>query len=296
MKTRRRYDARTLRDSKLRVPRSSLASLRLSVLASSVVLAGLPACATKGQVRLLEGELRSMRIETARRDSVRAAALADMVRLQQRILDSLVAGREALRNLEVRLQVDVTDIQRQLLQVQELTGQSQRRLSELKGQLDARSEQNQAAGAVSAPPPAAPGDTTTRPPAAPGPAPSPSADQMYQGARLQLNRGAVGTARRGFQEFLRVYPAHELAPDALYYIGESFAVENPDSAVAYWTRVVAQYARVPKASTSLYKMGRLEETRNNRAAARSYYERLLREYPRSEDVDLARDRLRDLRP
>jgi TolA-binding protein len=290
------YGAKTLGGTEQRGPRSFLASSRLSVLASLAALAAIPACATKGQVRLLEGELRSMRIETARRDSARAAALAAVIGLQQRILDSLVVGREALRNLDVRMQTDITEIQRQLLQVQELTGQSQRRLSELKGQLDARSEQNQAAGVVAPPAAAIPGDTTNRavPPA--GPAGSPSADQMYQGARLQLNRGAVGTARRGFQDFLRVYPTHGLASDALYYIGESFAVENPDSAVAYWTRVVAEHPRSTRASTSLYKMGRLEETRNNRVAARSHYERLLREYPRSEDVDLARDRLRDLRP
>jgi TolA-binding protein len=234
-----------------------------------------------------------MRIETARRDSIRAAALASVVVLQQRIMDSLVAGREALRTLDVRIQTDVTEIQRQLLQVQELTGQSQRRLSELKGQLDARSEQMQAAGVPV--PPTVPGDTTTRAPV-PGTAGSPSADQLYQGARQQLNRGAVGTARRGFHEFLRLYATHDLAPDALYYIGESFAVENPDSAVAYWTRVVTEHKAAARAPTSLYKMGRLEETRNNRTAARGYYERLLREYPRSEDVDLARDRLRDLRP
>lgn len=295
MRTLGRYDAMTLGGTEQRVSRSFLASRR-SLIASAAALATLVGCATKGQVRLLEGELRSMRIETARRDSARAAALAAVIGLQQRILDSLVVGREALRNLDVRMQTDITEIQRQLLQVQELTGQSQRRLSELKGQLDARSEQIQAAGAVPAPRPATPGDTTALPLIAPGPTTSPSADQMYQGARQQLNKGAVGTARRGFQEFLRVYPTHELAPDALYYTGESFAVENPDSAVAYWTRVVAEHARAPKASTSLYKMGRLEETRNNRVAARSYYERLLREYPRSEDVDLARDRLRDLRP
>jgi tol-pal system protein YbgF len=290
------YDARRLGNNEQRGRWSFLASSRLSVLASLAVLAALPACATKGQVRLLEGEIRSLRIETARRDSVRAAALASVIRLQERILDSLVAGREALRTLDVRMQADITDIQRQLLQVQELTGQSQRRLSELKGQLDARSEQTQAAASGVIPPSATPGDTTTRMPVTPGPGATPSADQMYQGARQQLNRGAVGTARRGFQEFLRVYPTHELAPDALFYIGESFAVENPDSAVAYWTRVVAQHTRAAKASTALYKMGRLEETRNNRAQARTYYERLLREYPRSEDVDLARDRLRDLRP
>ena len=289
-------DARRLGGQELLVSWSVLAASPLRLFASLAVLALLPACATKGQVRLLEGELRSMRIETARRDSARAAALAAVIGLQQKILDSVMAGREALRTLDVRLQADITDVQRQLLQVQELTGQSQRRLSELKSQLDVRTEQTEAASPVVAPPPAAPGDTTPRPPVTPGPPPSASAYQMYQGAQQQLNRGAVGTARRGFQEFLRAYPAHELVPDALFFVGESFAVENADSAVAYWTRVLAQHPKSAKAPTSLYKMGRIEEVRNNRSVARSYYERLIREYPRSEDVDLARDRLRDLRP
>ncbi|HEU5218877.1 MAG TPA: tetratricopeptide repeat protein [Gemmatimonadales bacterium] len=268
--------------------RSLLASWRLGILASTAI-AG---CATKGQVKLLETEVRSMRIETGRRDSLRAAGLAQVIALQQRIMDSLVAGREALRTLDVRFQSDVTDIQRQLLQIQELTGQSQRRLSELKAQVDARAEQSQAAGVFPAP---AAMDTSVHAPAVAGP-PAISADQMYQGARQQLNRGAVGTARRGFQEFLRTYPTHELAPDALFYVGESFAVESADSAVAYWTRVVKEYPRSGKASTALYKMGRIEEVRNNRAAAKGYYDRLLKEYPRSDEADLAREQLKTLRP
>src|ERR1043166_6027192 len=122
-----------------------------------------------------------MRIENARRDSARAAALAGVLRLQDQIVDSIAAGREALRTLDVRLQGDLTDVQRQLLQVQELTGQSQQRLSEMKArlprardrpgqtqqrlskmkaQLDPRAEMIAAAsGAVPGPPPAAPGDT-----------------------------------------------------------------------------------------------------------------------------------------
>lgn len=270
-------------------PRSVFASLPLRLVAS--VLVALPACASKGQVRLLESEVSSMRIETARRDSSRAAALAAVIGLQQRILDSLGAGREALRTLDVRVGADNTEIQRQLLQIQELTGQSQRRLTELKAQVDARTEQTQATGVAPAPV-----DTSNRAPVTPGVPPTVSADQMYQGARQQLNRGAVGTARRGFQEFLRSYPTHELVPDALFYVGESFAVESADSAVTYWTRVVTQYPRSGKASTALYKMGRIEEVRNNRAAARGYYDRLLKEYPRSDEADLAREQLKNLRP
>ncbi|HEX7023902.1 MAG TPA: tetratricopeptide repeat protein [Gemmatimonadales bacterium] len=253
-------------------------------------------CATKTQVRLLEGELRNMRIESARRDSARAATLAAMIQLQQRILDSVAAGREALRTLDVRVQSDLTSVQRQLLQVQELTGQSQTRLSEMKAQLDQRAEQAEAAGmARPASPP--PGDTAARAAAPPVSAPAvPTADQIYQGARQQFNRGAVATARRGFQELLRTYPGHELVPEALFYVGESFAGEAPDSAVAYYTQVVSRYPRAAKASTALYKLGRLEEARNNGAAARGWYDRLLKEYPHADEVELARDRLKNLRP
>jgi TolA-binding protein len=258
---------------------------------AGVFLTGLAACATKGQVRLLEGELRSMRIETARRDSSRAAALAVVIGLQQRIMDSLSVGREALRTLDIRMRDDVTEIQRQLLQLQELTGQSQRRLTELNRQFDQRVEQT-AAGA-GRPSPLGTGDSTAPPP---GIAPTASADQLYQGARQQLTRGAVGTARRGFQEFLRVYPGHPLVPDALNSVGESFAVESPDSAVTYYTLVVTSHPKSTAAPTALYKLGRLEETRNNSAGARAYYERLVREYPHSELIEVVRDRLKNLRP
>lgn len=258
---------------------------------AAVLLLGLAGCATKGQVRLLEGELRAMRVETARRDSVRAAALAAVIVMNQRILDSLAVGRQALQALDLRIEGDITDIQRQLYQVQELTGQSQRRLSELKSQLDARAEQVEAAGVTPTPSPAdSAGRGTT-------PAPVPTADQMYQGARQQLTRGALGTARRGFQEFLRVYPSHALVPEALLGVGETFVVEAPDSAATYYQSVVTRFPQATAAPTALYRLGRLEEdVRRNPAAARAHYERLLKEYPRSDIADVVRDRLKNLRP
>ena len=85
-------------------------------------------------------------------------------------------------------------------------------------------------------------------------------------------------------------------PEALFYIAESFATEAPDSAVTYYTQVLSRFPRALKASTSLYKLGRLESARKNSAAARAYYDRLIKEYPRSDEVDLARDALKNLRP
>ena len=252
------------------------------------ILAALPGCATKGQVNLLEGEIRSLRIETARRDSARASALAAIITLQQRIMESVAAGREALRTLDVRLLSDLTELQRQLLQVQELTGQSQQRLTQLKAQIDARAEQAEAAGVGI---PSARADSGARPSSA-----APSADQVYQSARNQQIRGALGTARMGYQELIKTYPSHALVPDALFYIGESFGAEAPDSAVVYYSQVVARYKTSPRASTALFRMGKIEEARRNPAAARNHYERLVREYPTSDDADLARERLKALRP
>jgi TolA-binding protein len=240
-------------------------------------------CATKGQVRLLETQLQTFRVESARRDSIRAAALAALLTMQARIMDSLGATRQALGTLDARLQGDLTAVQRQLIQVQELTGQSQTRLTELKAQLDARAEQAVAGRAPT------PGDTAARPS-------GPSADALWQNARNQHTRGALTTARAGYQQLLQAYPSDSRAPDALFYIAETFGTQTPDSAAAYYTQVVGQFSRSSRAPSALLRLGRLAESRGDRAAARRYYQRVVQDYPNSDDVELARDRLRTLSP
>jgi TolA-binding protein len=212
--------------------------------------------------------------------------------LQQRILDSVAAGREALRTLDVRLQGNMVDLQRQMLQVQELTGQSQQRLTQLKAQIDANAERAEAGGLLRPPLPA---DTAARPPGG-GPPAVPTADQMYESARRQQVSGAQGTARMAYQELVKSYPTHARIADALFYIGESFGSETPDSAVAYYAQVVTRFKDSPRAPTALYRLGRIEASRHNAAAARQYYERLIRDYPTSDEVELAREALKNLRP
>jgi TolA-binding protein len=215
-----------------------------------------------------------------------------MLDLQARIIDSLAAGRQALRLLEGRLIADMTDVQRQLLAVQELTGQSQRRLTDLKAQIDARAE---AAAVTAVPTAGAPGaDTTGR--GAPPAGPRISADQMYQNARNMFLRASLATARRGFQEFIATYPNDPRVPDALAYVGDSFEAEAPDSAFAYWALVVSRHPQATRAAEALYKTGRLAEQRQDVARAREAYQRVVSQYPRSDMADLARQRLATLRP
>jgi tol-pal system protein YbgF len=174
-------------------------------------------------------------------------------------------------------------VQQQLVQLGELAGQSQRRLSEMRAQLERRGEEIAQAQAV---------DTTG---GAPAPAPSqPSADQMYETSLGQLRLGSAGTARTGFRELMRAYPTSDKVPDALYYIGQSFETENADSALAYYDQVARNHPQSPRSASALYHIGLIRERANALSEAREAYQRVVSQYPDSDEAALARDRLRAL--
>ena len=262
--------------------------------ALALVLA-LGGCATRSDVRRLEDEVLLMRAEQVRRDSGQGVALAALGALTQRTADSVAAIRAQVAQIKGDLSGDLYSIAQQLVQVQELTGQSQQRLTELRTQLEARGEQ------IAAPAPVGP-SAAPAPGAAPGAggvpaadsAAGPTADQIYQASLQQLRRGSVNTARTGFRELLRRYPQSPRAADAVYFIGESFAADQPDSAKAAYEQVVARFATSPRAATALYKLGLLAEQRRDAAGAKAYYTRIVTSYPTSDEAALARDRLRSL--
>jgi tol-pal system protein YbgF len=253
------------------------------VLAPALVAgAGLGGCASKGDVQMVQGEVALLKAEMARRDSARAAQLDDVIRTQRQLMDSLTATRRSVAQIRGDLSTDLYNIQQQLVQLQELTGQSQQRLTDLRTRLEARGAQIEAAPA--------PGDSA-RPMPEGGAA---SADQMYEASLAQLRRGSLSTARLGLREMLRQYPTSERVPDALYFIGQSFASENPDSATAYYQQVVDKHGASPRAASALYNLGLLAERRKDTAGARTAYQRVAEKYPQSDEAALARDRLKAL--
>ena len=251
---------------------------------SLILGAGLQGCVTKGDVQAVQSEVTLLKAESSRRDSARAAQLNQVIQMQQRIMDSLTASRHALGQLKGDLATDLYNIQQQLVNLQELTGQSQQRLTELRTQLEARGAEIQSTGTTQ-PDSAQPANST---------AAAASADQMYEASLAQLRRGSTSTARLGLREMLRVYPASPRAPDALYFIGQSFASENPDSAAAYYTQVVDRYGTSSRAPSALYNLGLLAERRKDNAKAKDAYQRVVQKYPQSDEAALARDRLKAL--
>ncbi|HET9708285.1 MAG TPA: tol-pal system protein YbgF [Gemmatimonadales bacterium] len=251
-------------------------------------------CALRGDVRKVELQVEALRAEMTRSDSARRVERDSLARVLVAVQATISAEQNALVQIRGDIRSDLQAVQQQLMALQELTGQSQQRLSELRSRLS---------NPTPAPAPPPPADTTTggggstpaTSPATPsGGTASPGPDQMYDLTMQQYRRGSFTTARLGFREFLRLYPNDERASDALYFVGESFAPENPDSASAVYQDVVKRFPNSPRAPSALYKLGLLAQQRGDKAGARTFFARVLAGYPRSDEANLARDRLQAL--
>lgn len=244
----------------------------------------LGACATKRDLRDLRDEISTMR---ASQDSVLRLLMQEQ-RRQRAMLDTI-------SDQQLRTRGDIANrilqIDRQLVQIQELTGQGQQRLAELREQLNARQQElaRQADSASRA-------DTTASPAAGnAGAAAGAGAEELYNTSLAALRRGSLQTARAGFQEFLRTNPQHRLAPDALFYVGETYnEARDPDQALLVYAQVVQRYPASSRAPTALYRAGTVEAGRGNRTQARTLFDRVVRAYPRSPEAPMARDQLQRL--
>ncbi len=259
-------------------------------------------CALRSDVNRVELQLAQLRMERARADSTNAANLAAIARMVQSLYDTLAAQADVVTRLRGDTRIELYNIEQQLVAIQELTGQSQQRLTELRGQMDERFQALLSAPQAQA---AAPGDTSraARPPAdtshaaAQPPSTEPSADQLLDLSVAQLRRGSPGTARLGLAEFLRRFPTNPRAVHAQYFTGEAWAADhNADSAAVAYRAVVDRYPTAPRAATAMYKLGLLAAQAGKRDSARTWFNRVVAQFPNSEEAALARDQLRQAGP
>lgn len=275
-------------------------------LAPLALLPALGCFATREDVRLLQADVLASRAQRTQSDSATRAQLTQVIVALGTVVDSvsLVSGR--LNRLQGDVRGELYSLSQQLIQVQELSGQSQRRLQELRSALEQRAQE-----AVPAPVPAggvaiAPSSTgplpapsvnaplPVSPPAPAGAAPGPNT--LFQISLDQLRRGSAAAARTGFQELLRQYPVSDVAGEAQFYLGEAYSAEgNRSAADSAYAMVEERYPASPRASTALYKRALGVEAAGNAPSARALLTQLIEKYPRSDEAALARERLRVMR-
>ena len=267
---------------RLRTFRTRLTRATWLASASVVLASGTTACmASKGDVRVLQDELRALRSSIAQTDTTRRAQADTAMMLISRANDSLRALSTRVSAFQASVNGGMYDMNRQLLQIQELSGQSQRRLQELRASMESRAESMAAQVPTTAVP------DTTKPAAGPGPA------QLFQIAFDQMQRGSFGVARSGFQELVNKYPTFDAVPSAQLYIGQSFAAEkNVTAADSVYQLVAAKYPQSKAAPTALYKFAQSQIAQNKTAPAKVALNRIVKDYPNSDEASLARDLLR----
>lgn len=255
----------------------------VSLAAMMAVAVALSGCfATQQDVRVLQGDISLLRTEQAAADSARRVQLDRVLHDLRTANDSLRALGSSFVHFRSDVSTNLSSIDQQLLQVQELTGQSQRRLQEVRASLEERQQTPPPAAGTAAPAGAA--DAT------PGP------NQLFQIAREQMMQGSNAAARQGFQDLLDKYPKSDLAAEAQFYIAETYAAENNASAAdSVYARVAAKYAGSPRAATAIYKRAVAAQNAGRTDDARTLYNQVVKKYPRSDEAALARDRLRTLK-
>lgn len=252
--------------------------LTTAALAGLLVLA---ACSTRSDLERVEETM----IAEFRELNERQDSLAREVReLRRAVLDSISARESEAFGVRGELGRRLDQLRDQIGRVAELTGQNQRTMARLRREI---------AGARTGP------DTASGTPGPSGPTGDDggggdggSATQLYEAALEQFRRGAHSTARSGLREFLSEHPEHELAPDAQYYVAETYARDDqPREALEAYGRVVELYPGSRRSATALYKSGVLEAERGNLEDARVYFSRVVEGYPESDEAELARERL-----
>jgi tol-pal system protein YbgF len=245
-------------------------------------LAALGGClATKRDIVDLQTEMQSMRNSQQ--------ALLQELRTEIRRQNALLM--DSLSTQDVRLRGDLANrlvqIERQLIQIQELTGQGQQGLAELRQQLRAQEEAARAALAAA--------NTGTTP--AGGASASDAGDptELFNDAKEALDRGSYATARAGFEEFVRAFPQHARASEAQLLIGESREkAKETQQALEAYQRVVELHPNSTQAPTALLRAALIEVAAGNRSRARTMLTQLTTAYPRSPEVTRARTELRKL--
>src|SRR6266576_2339864 len=121
----------------------SSAAVTISTVRSASVLAlGLAAgCALKGDVRKVELQVQTLQADLAKSDAARAAE-RDTILAAVRLLQQALSAQQAyLVQMRGDLRTELLSVQQQLVSVQELTGQSQQRLTELRSRIESRAQQ-----------------------------------------------------------------------------------------------------------------------------------------------------------
>ena len=261
-------------------------AFKLSLLAIGVTLVS-DGCffATKSDFDRLQQDVVGTQASSNAADSVQRAYLVEMTRTVRTLSDSVNALSRRVNLMKTATESDLAAMKEDIQQLQDLSGQSEQRLRDMRAALEDKSQ--------SAPPPATSGDTSasvSTDVSGPGPA------QLLQAGRDQLLKGGNTSARAAFAELIQKYPKSDLVPEAMFYTAQAYAAErNSEASDAEYASLITKYPRSPRVPTAMYKRALSLQSQKKTAEAKRMFQDIIKRFPRSDEAALADERLQSIK-
>ncbi len=119
---------------------------------------------------------------------------------------------------------------------------------------------------------------------------------LFNNAYREYSNKRLDAALNGFAEFVKIYPNHAFADDALYWRGECYLAQGKFLfAIGELERLTRRYPASDKASSALYRIGFAYDKLRDYAKAAEYYFEVVDRYPASDAARRASRRTAELR-
>ena len=254
----------------------------LTFCALPLVLAG---CffATKSDFDKLQQDVVVSRASSNASDSVQRAYLVEVTRTVRTLNDSINALSRRVNTLKTATEADMAAMKEDISQLQDLSGQSEQRLRDMRAAVEEKTAQ---------PEPAAVDSGASSAGAAGGPGPA----QLLQAGRDQLLKGGNVAARAAFSELITRYPRSDLVPDAMFFMAQAYAAErNNEAADAQYAALISRFPNSPRVPTAMYKRALQLQASKKTAEAKRLFQDIIKRYPRSDEAALADERLQSMK-
>src|SRR6185503_5216994 len=258
---------------------------RTRALAAVIIPLACASCffATKSDFDRLQADIVGTRATSNASDSVQRAYLVEVTRTVRTLNDSINALSRRVNTLKTATESDMAAMKEDISQLQDLSGQSEQRMRDVRAALEEKRQQE----------PAPVGDTSS---GGGAPATGPGPLQLLQAGRDQLLKGGNAAARSAFSELITKYPTSEYVPEAMFYSAQAYAAEqNPSAADAQYTALISRFPKSPRIPTAMYKRALYLQSQKKPAEAKKLFQDIIKRFPRSDEAALADERLQSIK-
>lgn len=124
----------------------------------------------------------------------------------------------------------------------------------------------------------------------------PTPDGSYMKALELFKAGDMSSSRAGFTSFLEQFPQHDLAPNAYYWIGESYANEkNYEPAILAYQEVISRFPTKDKVPAAMLKQAMAFKAIKDTKSAKYVLKKVVEGYPKSEEAKKAAELLKEMK-